>query len=42
LAEEDKLVLAEYRGGGIDDDMLEYVQSSMSNVWKSYIQTNKK
>jgi hypothetical protein len=42
LAEEDKLKLAEYRGGGIDDDMLQYVQSSMANVWKSYIQANKR
>jgi hypothetical protein len=37
IAPEEKLVLAEYRGGGIEDSMQEYIQSTMSNLWRVYL-----
>lgn len=37
----EKFVIAEYRGGGIDDDMASYIQNTMGNVWKAYLKNLK-
>lgn len=34
---EGRLVLAKYKGGGLDDSMQEYIHNAMSKVWKNYI-----
>jgi hypothetical protein len=33
----EQFVVAEYRGGGIDDGMASYIQSTMGSVWKAYL-----
>lgn len=35
--DEDQLVLAEYRGGGIESSMEEYIQSTMTHLWKTFL-----
>ncbi len=35
--QEDPLVLAEYRGGGIDPSMEEYVQNTMRDLWRTFL-----
>lgn len=35
--QEQKLELAIYRGGGIEEDMKEYIQGTMQKMWKGYI-----
>ena len=35
--EEEPLSLAEYRGGGIEPSMEEYIQSTMSLLWKTFV-----
>lgn len=37
LPPEEKLALAEYRGGGIEESMQEYIQNTMANLWKVYL-----
>jgi hypothetical protein len=31
--------LAEYRGGGIEPSIEEYVQSTMTKMWQRFVQT---
>jgi hypothetical protein len=33
----EQFVVAQYRGGGIDDGMASYIQSTMGSVWKAYL-----
>jgi hypothetical protein len=35
--EEDKLVLAKYRGGGIEPSMEGYIESTMKKMWKGFL-----
>ena len=37
----DKFVVAEYRGGGIEEGMTNYIQSTMNNLWKVYLKNRK-
>jgi hypothetical protein len=37
----EKLQLAEYRGGEIDDGMASYIQNTMSHLWKVYIKNRR-
>lgn len=37
----EQYVIAQYRGGGIDDGMANYIQSTMSNLWKVFLQNRK-
>lgn len=34
-------VIAQYRGGGIEDEMADYIQSTMSNLWRVYLKNRK-
>lgn len=36
---QDVLRLSEYRGGGIEPEMLDYIQGTMSQMWKTYANT---
>jgi hypothetical protein len=37
VTKEEPLVLAEYRGGGVEREMEDYIQSTMKKLWSTYV-----
>ena len=37
----EQLVLAEYRGGGIEKEMEDYIQSTMEKIWSTFARKTK-